>query len=310
MALAVTFLPARPVTPADLAALTERVRRRVIRWFRLARLLDAAATADMLAWENSGFSVDASVRITLLDRDVPSYFRSLEHLLRYCARPPFALERLSVIRGPDGRIIRVRYVLPRHKAANWVGRGRGRKSTRPGANGVVELSPLEFLDRLADLVPPPRKHRHRYHGVFAPNHKLRRAVTGLAIGNIGKRCDSAAGGHGGGGHATEGGCDANQKPRSHDTSRIAWAKLMARVGEEFPLECPACGGDIRLIAFITEPGPIRKILSHLGEPLEPPPISPARGPPTDWRELVQRHDDRDVFQASPNELPAIDIHSL
>jgi hypothetical protein len=51
----------------------------------------------MLAWENSGFSVDASVRITLLDRDVPSYFRSLEHLLRYCARPPFALERLSVI---------------------------------------------------------------------------------------------------------------------------------------------------------------------------------------------------------------------
>jgi hypothetical protein len=65
-----------------LAALTERVRRRVIRWFRRSRLLDAAAAADMLAWENSGFSVDASVRITLLDRDVPSYFRSLEHLLR------------------------------------------------------------------------------------------------------------------------------------------------------------------------------------------------------------------------------------
>ncbi|MFM8497355.1 MAG: hypothetical protein ACKOEM_17805, partial [Planctomycetia bacterium] len=71
--------------------------------------------------------------------------------------------------------------------------------------------------------------------------------------------------------------------------------LMARVGEEFPLECPNCGGDIRLIAFITEPGPIRKILTHLGEPLEPPPVSPARGPPTDWGELVQIHDDRDVF---------------
>jgi hypothetical protein len=305
-----TFLPARPVTPADLAALTERVRRRVIRWFRLARLFDTAAAADMLAWENSGFSVDASVRITLLERDVPSYFRSLEHLLRYCARPPFALERLSVIRGPDGRIAKVRYVLPRHKAANWVGRGRGRKSTRPGANGVVELTPLEFLDRLADLVPPPRKHRHRYHGVFAPNHKLRKAVTALAIGNIGKRCDAATGGHATGGQPTEGCCDANQKPCSHDTSRIAWAKLMARVGEEFPLECPACGGDIRLIAFITEPGTIRKILSHLGEPLEPPPISPARGPPTDWGELVQVHDDRDIFQGRIDELPAIDIHSL
>jgi len=303
------FVPARPITPADLAALTERVRRRVIRWFRLAGLLDAAAAAEMLAWENSGFSVDASVRITLIDRDVPSYFRSLEHLLRYCARPPFALERLSVIRDADCRITHIRYVLPRHKAANWVGPGRGRKSTRPGANGVVELSPFEFLNRLADLVPPPRKHRHRYHGVFAPNHKLRRAVTALAIGNVGKRSDA---GHAGDGHAT-GCCDANHatlKHRSHDTSRIAWAKLLARVGEEFPLECPNCGGDIRLIAFITEPGPIRKILTHLGEPLEPPPISPARGPPADWGELIQAHDDREAVQVSPDELPVIDIHSL
>ena len=83
------FLPARPITHVHLATLTERVRRRVIRWFRRSRLLDATAAADMLAWQNSGFSVDASVRITLVDRDVPSYFRSLEHLLRYCARPPF-----------------------------------------------------------------------------------------------------------------------------------------------------------------------------------------------------------------------------
>jgi len=199
-----------------------------------------------------------------------------------------------VIRGEDGRISRVRYVLPRHKAANWVGPGRGRKSTRPGANGVVELSAFDFLDRLADLVPPPRKHRHRYHGVFAPNHKLRSAVTALAIGNVGKRRDAATDGHAVGGHAACGDatadcCDSCDKPPSHDTSRIAWAKLMARVGEEFPFACPGCGGDIRLIAFITEPGPIRKVLTHLGEALEPPPVSPARGPPTDWGELVQVH---------------------
>jgi len=120
------FLPARSINQADLAALTERVRRRVIRWFRMQRLLDAAAAADMLTWENSGFSVDASVRITLIDRDVPSCFQSLEHLLRSSARPPFALERLSVSRGADGQIACIRYVLPRHKAANWVGpRGGG-----------------------------------------------------------------------------------------------------------------------------------------------------------------------------------------
>jgi hypothetical protein len=97
-------------------------------------------------------------------------------------------------------------------------------------------------------VPPPRKHRHRYHGVFAPNHKFRPAVTSLAIGNVGKRQEAATGGHRGDGYATEGCCAATASPRSHDTSRIAWAKLMTRVGEEFPLECPNCGGDIRLRA--------------------------------------------------------------
>ena len=70
---------------------------------------------------------------------------------------------------------------------------------------------------------------------------------GVAIEKTG---DAATGGQaaGGavGGHAVEGCCDTHAKPRSHDTSRIAWAKLMARVGEEFPLACPACGGDIRL----------------------------------------------------------------
>ena len=190
--------------------------------------------------------------------------------------------------------------------------GRSRKSTRPGANGVVELSPFEFLDRLAELVPPPRKHRHRYHGVFAPNHKLRRAVTALA-----KRQRR---------HAARGRCRRAWGRRLRHgrllrrEPRDAKATLARHItdclgethgpGEEFPLECPACGGDIRLIAFITEPGAIRKILTHLGEPLEPPPVSPARGPPTDWVELVQAHDDRDVYQASPDELPVIDIYGL
>jgi hypothetical protein len=117
----------------------------------------------------------------------------------------------------------------------------------------MALPPECQLDRLADLVPPPRKHRHRYHGVFAPNHKLRPAVTALAIGNIGKRREVATSHPLPLGEGRGEGAPNQAKPRSHDTSRIVWAKLMARVGEEFPLECPACGGDIRLIAFITEP---------------------------------------------------------
>ena len=252
---------------------------------------------------------DATVRVALVDRDVPSYFRSLEHLLRYCARPAFALERLSLHTRRDGGPERIRYSLPRHKRGQWVGPGRKRTVTAPGNNGVVDLSPGEFLDRLTDLVPPPRKHRHRYHGVFAPNHPLRPAVTALAIGNLGRLADAASSPPLPLGEGRGEGARIHEHPRSHDTSRIAWAKLIARIAEAFPLACPACGGDIRLIAFITDPAPIRKILTYLGEPLEPP-LAPARGPPTSWTEILQVHDDRDAIQASPDDLPVIDIRSL
>ncbi len=131
----------------------------------------------------------------------------------------------------------------------------------------------------------------------------------MVIGNVGKPTGKATSQPGQAGQPAG---DADNEPhkRSHDTSQIAWAKLLARIAEEFPLGCHACGGDIRLIAFITDPGPVRKILAHVGEPVEPPPVSPARGPPTEWHELVQAHDDRDAMQASPDELPIIDIHSL
>ena len=39
------------------------------------------------------------------------------------------------------------------------------------------FEPLDFIARLAALVPPPRMHLTRYHGVFAPHSRLRAAVT-------------------------------------------------------------------------------------------------------------------------------------
>ena len=44
----------------------------------------------------------------------------------------------------------------------------------------LHLTPLELIERIAALVPPPRTHRHRYFGVLAPNSPLRAAVTALA----------------------------------------------------------------------------------------------------------------------------------
>jgi hypothetical protein len=249
----VTFHAARPLTASDLAAVTQRVRLRLVRRFCRKGFLSREAAADMLTWQHSGLSVDASVRISLADRDVPGSVHSLKHRLRSCARPAFAVQRLSVVPGTGHRPERVRYTLPRHKRGNWVGLGRSRKPTRPGASGAIELTPFEFLDRLAALIPPPRRHRHRYHGVFAPNHPLRQAVTALAVGNIGKQRKAKTGEHAGVLATAGSGCcgsagNVDRKSCHHETSRIAWAKLMARLGEEFPLACPNCGGEIRPLA--------------------------------------------------------------
>ena len=61
--------------------------------------------------------------------------------------------------------------------------------------------------------------------------------------------------------------------------RYAWALLLARIYELFPLRCAKYGGEMRIIAFITDPSTVRDILGHLGEPITPPAIAPARGPP-------------------------------
>ena len=58
-----------------------------------------------------------------------------------------------------------------------------------------------------------------------------------------------------------------------------WAVLIARINEVFPLLCPLCGGQMRIIALITHSADIRQILEHIGVASKPPHISPARGPP-------------------------------
>ena len=68
-------------------------------------------------------------------------------------------------------------------------------------------------------------------------------------------------------------------PAKRSPAHYLWAVLIARIYEVFPLLCPMCGGQMHLIAFITEGTQIRKILDHIGVDSEPPHISPARGPP-------------------------------
>jgi hypothetical protein len=58
---------------------------------------------------------------------------------------------------------------------------------------------------------------------------------------------------------------------------------MRRVFERDVLECPDCGGRMRVLATITQPSVIRAILECLGLSARPPPLIPAR--PTAQPEL-------------------------
>ncbi len=57
---------------------------------------------------------------------------------------------------------------------------------RDGTTDIV-LEPLDFLARLAALVPPPRVHLTRFHGVFAPHASLRAAITPAGRGRKARR---------------------------------------------------------------------------------------------------------------------------
>ena len=68
-------------------------------------------------------------------------------------------------------------------------------------------------------------------------------------------------------------------PPRRAASHYLWAMLLARIYETFPLVCPICRGQMRIIAFITDASTVRKILDHIGESTQPPRIALARGPP-------------------------------
>jgi hypothetical protein len=71
------------------------------------------------------------------------------------------------------------------------------------------------------------------------------------------------------------------RPTNQPTAvaRYAWALLLARIYDVFPLRCPKCVGAMRIIAFITDASTVREILAHLGEPAALPRIAPVRAPP-------------------------------
>jgi hypothetical protein len=138
---------------------------------------------------------------------------------------------------------------------------------------IVADDPLEFIARLASLVPRPRTHLVTYHGVLAPASSWRDDV--VPADNPGPIPPS---------HSLSGSTPvqnaSNPSPSTPPAPhRIPWAELLRRVFAVDALRCTHCSGRRRVIAVIQDPVPVRAILRHLGLDPEPIPIAPARSPP-------------------------------
>jgi len=152
----------------------------------------------------AGFSLHAGVAARADER------KKLERLCRYISRPAVSEKRLSLT--PNGN---VRYQL--------------KTPYRDGTTHVI-FEPLDFIARLAALVPKPRVNLTRYHGVFAPNSKHRALVTKAARGKGAKPKISIEG---------------QEQTPAQCRSALTWAQRLKWV---FGIEIESyreCGGAVR-----------------------------------------------------------------
>ena len=193
-------------------------------------LSTATQVTKRLTATRDGFSLNAAVACRAGER------RKLERLCRYVARPPLALERLS--RDGDGLVVH--------------------ELKRPFRDGTTEFlfEPLDFLARLAALVPRPRSHLIRYHGVLAANARHRRLVV------------PAPG-------PTPAACDDEDTPAPM-RAPMSWVQRLRYVFDIDLSRCPRCGAAMRVLAVITEPRVIAAILEHIDtHAARAPPIASA-----------------------------------
>ena len=136
-----------------------------------------------------------------------------------------------------------------------------RKLKTPWRNGTthIVMSPMEFMQRLAALVPRSRLHLIRFHGVLASNAKFRSVVVPAPVQST-----------------TVGEADCTLAHAHSAPVRMRWARLLKRVYDIDIERCAACGGRLKIIAIIEEPAVIERILTHLGLAAQPPPRTPAR----------------------------------
>jgi len=155
----------------------------------------------------------------------------LEVLCRYVLRPPLGIDRVRW--RDDGP---VELSLP-----------------RPWSDGTTSLrfEPLAFIGRLVPLIPPPRRHQVRYHGVLAPNASWRKEITSQAAGGVRRSAPCRP-------RRTSG------QPPTLRPRRLAWAELLKRTFAVDVLRCARCGSRRELLAVVMKADAVAAILTHLG----------------------------------------------
>jgi len=215
-------------------ALGPRAGQKVLTWKDPAlRLASQEVLQSKGCVSTQGLSLHADTRCGPHQRD------TLERLCRYITRPALGHKRLR--RTPAGEVV-LQLKTP----------------YRDGTTHLV-MSPLEFLQRLAALVPRPRLHLIRFYGVLAPNAALRPQIV---PGEADPATDTA----------NEDGDSLSPSTRA----RLSWAQLLKRVFAIDITTCQQCGGPLPILAAIEDPAVIIKILTHLGLPARAPPRAPAR----------------------------------
>ncbi len=199
-------------------------------WVRRVGSLGVGERVEMtgrLQAAKGGFSLDAGVYCG------PNERKKLEQLCRYVARPAVAEERLR--RLPNENVLM-----------------KLKRSYSDGTSHLV-FGPMEMMEKLAALVPPPRAHLTRYHGVLGPHARIRSRIVPQVV------------------EETEACCGGNVS-ESVKRRRMGWAKLMARVFEVDVGACERCGEEMRVVAAILEKSVIERILRHVGMPHTAPPL--------------------------------------
>ena len=153
-----------------------------------------------------------------------------------------------------------------------VGKRRRYRQQTPYRDGTTHFvfEPIEFLAGLAALVPRPRGNLVRYHGILAPNAKHRSAVVPNPSRRTRRRRTA--------GHAAvpAPGGDHQDDPAA-PTAPMSWMERLRRVFAFDLSICPNCGGRLRVIADVTRPDIIEKILEHVARQQAPPEFSAISG---------------------------------